>query len=315
MQPALWPRLIIGGLTCSVAVSACGASVATGASTPPATGVAGSVRPTPTPPTTAPTSSSAIPAPATGLPAGWNVLSTIHGRPSLASRTVLSAGSTVTLVRFDAASTRLVLHPGYQDPGGYGWSTHSVVLPAERPVLLAAFNGGFKLNLGDGGMAVGTRQAGRLQPGLASVVTYTDGSTQLGTWGVQVPMAGHPVASVRQNLHLLVSGGRAAADVDAIADWGATIQGAVVVARSALGIDGQGNMIWAGSTAATPRALAEALIAVGAQRAMELDINPYWVCAFSFTPTAQIPLLAGQHRPVGTYLTPWQRDFFTVDAK
>lgn len=221
----------------------------------------------------------------------------------------------MTLVRFDAASTRLVLHPGYQDPGGYGWSTHSVIQPAERPVLLAAFNGGFKLNLGDGGMAVGTRQAGVLQPGLASVVTYADGSSQIGAWGQQVPAAGRVVANVRQNLRLLVSNGQPAADVDVISDWGATIQGLVVVARSALGIDAQGDLIWAGSTGATPRALAQALIDVGAQQAMELDINPFWVSAFSFTPISQLPILPGQQRPIGTYLTAWQRDFFTVDSR
>ncbi len=218
-------------------------------------------------------------------------------------------------MRIDAATTRLVLHPGFQDPGGYGWTTHSFVQAAERPVLLAAFNGGFKLNLGDGGMAVGARQAGVLQPGLASVVTYADGSSQIGVWGQQVPAAGRAVANVRQNLRLLVSDGQPAADVDVIADWGATVQGLVVVARSALGIDAQGDLIWAGSMGATPRTLAEALIKTGAQRAMELDINPFWVCAFSFTPADQLPILAGQQRPIGTYLTPWQRDFFTVDSR
>ncbi len=233
----------------------------------------------------------------------------------MSTRTLTADGTSVTLVRFDAASTRLVLHPGYQDPGGYGWSTHSVVQSAERPVLLAAFNGGFKLNLGEGGMAVGTRRAGALLPGLASVVTYTDGSSQIGQWGLQVPAAGRAVANVRQNLRLLVSNGQPAADVDVIGDWGATVQGLVVVARSALGIDTQGDLIWAGSMAATPRVLAEALIAAGAQQAMELDINPFWVCAFSFTPGSQTPLLPGQERPVGTYLTAWQRDFFTIDSK
>lgn len=242
-------------------------------------------------------------------------MSTNRGRVSVSSRTITAAGASVTLLRFDAASTRLVLHPGYQDPGGYGWSTHSVVLPAERPLLLAAFNGGFKLNLGDGGMAVGARQAGALLPGAASVVTYTDGSSQIGQWGQQVPAPGRAVANVRQNLRLLVSDGHPAADIDVIGDWGATIQGAVVVARSALGIDSHGDLIWAGSMAATPRALAEALIAAGARQAMELDINPFWVCAFSFTPVSQSPLLPGQQRPVGTYLTAWQRDFFTVDSK
>ncbi len=66
----------------------------------------------------------------------------------MATQHTVSDGAAVELVRFDAPSTRLVLHPGYQDPGGSGWSTHSAVRADERPSLLAAFNGGFKLDAG-----------------------------------------------------------------------------------------------------------------------------------------------------------------------
>ena len=249
------------------------------------------------------------------LPIGWQMITAVHGRPSVATRSVSVDGFSITLVRFDAASTRLVLHPGYQDPGGYGWPTRSMVDPAERPRLVAAFNGGFKLNAGVGGMQIGDRQAGALQTGLASVVTYADGGTQIGGWLQGVPQPGRAVASVRQNLHLLVANARPAADVDVIADWGAMLFAAPVVARSALGIDARNNLIWAGSTASTPRALADALMAAGVTQAIQLDINPFWVCAFSFTPTTQTALLPGQQRPVGTYLTAWTRDFFTVDGR
>jgi len=221
----------------------------------------------------------------------------------------------VTLTRLDAQSTTLVLHPGYQDPGGTGWPTHSVVLAGERPILLAAFNGGFKLAVGAGGMAVGSRQAGVLQPGLASVVTYSDGGSQIGRWHQDVPSPARRVASVRQNLQLLVDAGQPASSVDSRDAWGATLGGGLVVARSALGIDTAHDLIWAGSDAASPRALAGALVAAGAVRAMELDINPFWVCSFAFPTGQQIPLMPGQQRTVGTYLTPWQRDFFTVDSR
>jgi len=103
------------------------------------------------------------------LPTGWTPFSTAHGRAAVATQHTVSDGAAVELVRFDAPSTRLVLHPGYQDPGGSGWSTHSAVRADERPSLLAAFNGGFKLDAGAGGMAVGTRQAGQLVDGLATV--------------------------------------------------------------------------------------------------------------------------------------------------
>ena len=252
-------RVVLGGLTLAVGISGCGASLSTtrnaqaGAGTP----ATSSHRPLRS-------AAGAPPGPAASqadLPAGWQRLSSVHGRAAVASRTVVAGGAITTLVRFDSLTTRLVLHPGYQDPGGSGWSTHSLVLPAERPVLLAAFNGGFKLGAGAGGMAVGSRQAGTLRPGLASVVTYPDGSAQIGSWGQQLPGAGRGVSSVRQNLRLLVSAGRPASDIDVIRDWGATLLGMTLVARSALGIDRQGNLVWAGSMAATPRALPKPLSA------------------------------------------------------
>ena len=256
-----------------------------------------------------------IPTASDPFPTGWRMVRVVHGRPSVAARSIAVDGVSITLVRFDAASTRLVLHPGYQDPGGAGWPTRSLVEPAERPKLVAAFNGGFKLNVGVGGMQIGGRHAGALQTGLASVVTYADGGSQIGAWLQGVPQPGRTVASARQNLHLLVANGKPAADVDVISDWGAMFFGGPVVARSALGIDTKNNLIWAGSVAATPRALADALVAAGVTQAMQLDINPFWVCAFSFTPTTQSPLLPGQQRPVGTFLTPWTRDFFTVVSR
>lgn len=299
-----WAAVACVGL---LAAAGCGAGTPTGLGASAAVPASGSANPA--------VQSPARTGPVDPLPSGWKPLVTVRGRPSVAIRSISTDAAAMTLIRLDAPSTRLVLHPGYQDPGGTGWPTHSAVRPDERPVLLAAFNGGFKLDAGAGGMMIGTRRAGRLGDGLASVVTYTDGTSEIGTWQRDVPAAGREVANVRQNLHLLVDGGHVAGNIDSVHTWGATIGGAFAVARSALGIDSGHNLMWVGSMSASPRALADALVAAGAVRALELDINPTWVCAFAFSSGQQSALLSGQQRPIGTYIQPWKRDFFTVDSR
>jgi hypothetical protein len=235
------------------------------------------------------------------------------GRPEIQTQTLSVNGSTVVVMRADTYTTRLVLHAGYQDPGGDGWLTGPSISAAEKPGLLAAFNGGFRLNLGLGGFLVLGRGAGAIQPGLASAVTYADGTSNIGTWGHDVPQPGKRVISVRQNLGMLVDNGRPAADVDEYGPWGATLGGGFAVARSGLGIDRYGNIMWAGSSNATPRSIAMALIQSGAVRAMQLDINPMWVDAFTFpNAVTQQLVLPTQYRQVGTYLEPYSRDYFTV---
>ena len=46
--------------------------------------------------------------------------------------------------------------------------------------------------------------------------------------------------------------------------------------RSAVGVDANGALVWAGGRL-TPADLANAIISAGAVRAMEMDINPDWV--------------------------------------
>jgi hypothetical protein len=98
--------------------------------------------------------------------------------------------------------------------------------------------------------------------------------------------------------------------------WGATLGGGEYVARSAVGEDATGDLLFAGSMSATPEDLAQALAERGARIGMELDINPEWVqLDVASKPggplTAEVP---GQNRPADQYLLGWSRDFFTVLA-
>ena len=236
-----------------------------------------------------------------------------RGRPEIQTQTLTAGGSTVVVLRADAATTKLVQHPGYEDPGAAGWPTADQITDAEKPNLLAMFNGGFRLNLGLGGFQIGSRVGAPMQPGFASVVTYGDGSADIGLWGTQVPNSKKQTVSVRQNLGMLVDNGALPANIDQYGPWGATLGGGFAVARSGLGIDAFGNLLYASSSYATPRAIGQALIDSGAIRAMQLDINPQWVCSFTVPDPYTVKVgLGTQSCGVGTFLNPYGRDWFSI---
>ena len=56
----------------------------------------------------------------------------------------------------------------------------------------------------------------------------------------------------------------------------------MLVWRSAIGVDRHGNLIYAAGNDQTVASLAAALIRAGAVRAMELDINSYWVSFITY---------------------------------
>jgi len=159
-----------------------------------------------------------------------------------------------------------------------------------------------------------------LRDGLGSIVTYTDGSTDIGSWHGELPSAGRTVASVRQNLTLLIDHGRPAANQDCISCWGATLGGISNPARSALGITRDGHLIWAGGEHLTVAQLADLLLGARVVRAVELDINPEWVAAYlyghraSHGPLTRVPIAPGQPGTPGQFLAPYSRDFFTRHA-
>jgi hypothetical protein len=150
--------------------------------------------------------------------------------------------------------------------------------------VAAAFNGGFKLTYRDVGFISDGHVAVALKPGLASIVTYTDGTTNIGAWQNGVPTARKTVFSVLQNQQLLVDRGVAAATVTncVITCWGDTIQNLTTVPRSGLGITATGQLVWGAGEHLTPAELADALVSAGAVRAIELDINPYAVAGYLY---------------------------------
>lgn len=246
----------------------------------------------------------------------WRAVVTMRGQTAV---WVAKRGG-ITMLRFNQRAARLVLHAGSVDPGPGPWRYGDAIRGSERHLLIAAFNSGFKLDTGAGGWRSGNRTAVPIAPGRASIVTYRNGFTDIGAWGRGVPSR-QPIASVRQNLYLLVAHGGAASTVGCIETcWGATVGGVLSVARSALGNDAQGHLIYGAAESVTPATLARGLIEGGVRRAAELDINPDWVAAYLYHhphhgPPRYVPVIPGQYGVYGQFLLPYSRDFFAVLAR
>jgi hypothetical protein len=255
----------------------------------------------------------------------WIPTALIRGRPAIWISRVSAYGEpgfTITLLRFDQQLVTLHLHAGGQEPGRSGWRFGDAIGTSELHSVVAGFNSAFRESYGAGGFEAYGRVGWPLKRGKASVVIYRDGGADIGRWELGVPAPGRPVASVRQNLGLLINQSRVPPSVDTCIKicWGDPLHEQPIVARSGLGISADGQLLWAAGHNLSVRALAQALLAKGAVRAMELDINPAWVAGYLYahprhaTTVTPIPLVPGQTGIAGQFLQPYFRDFFTVVA-
>jgi phosphodiester glycosidase len=216
----------------------------------------------------------------------------------------------------DSTRAWVQLYPGRYEPPNSG-SALAEVPAALRGGLLATFNSGFKLEDDNGGFVAFGHVYAPLRDGQATFVRYSDGTADVRTW-TGGPTPGANVVFARQNLPLIVMGGRLNPNLSDGPEWGATLGNAVRVWRSGVGIDAHGNLIYAAADIQTATSLAQILQRAGAIRAMELDINYEWTTFNFFTgwnTAGPTKLLPGMSRDVTRYLTPDDRDFFAVYAR
>jgi hypothetical protein len=213
--------------------------------------------------------------------------------------------------------TKITLNPGRLEPS-VSIPRGSMDVPrANRGTLLATFNSGFKLSDSRGGFVHNGHTYATMQDGLATIVGYRDGRIDVIDWQ-NGPTAPASVVFARQNLPLIVDEGRPSANLGSSAEWGATVGNAILVWRSGIGVDRHGNLIYAAGEDQSIGSLAHTLAHAGAVRAMELDINSYWVSFITYgAPGALSPvnLLPGMERSASRYLSPDDRDFFAVYSR
>ncbi len=216
----------------------------------------------------------------------------------------------------DATRAWAQLYPGRYEPPS-SQNPVAEVPPQLRPGLLATFNSGFKLEDDHGGFVAFGRVYAPLRKGQATFVRDRDGRADVRTWtGGSTPGPG--IEFARQNLALIIDGGRLNPNLSDGPEWGATLGNAIRVWRSGVGVDGRGDLLYAAADNQTVTSLARILQRAGAVRAMELDINAEWV-TFNFygawSAGGPQKLLPAMTRDATRYLSPDDRDFFAVYAR
>lgn len=261
------------------------------------------------------------------LEAVWTSTDGLASKPGAVQQTFLhpdaAAPSVIAnVVRFDQSKVRAVYVPGLSEPGG-NWAWGSQIPRDQRSTLIAAFNAGFKFKDTAGGVYTEGRNAVRpLQVGIASLVIGKDGKADVEAWPGDSALNG--VASVRQNLSLIVDGARPVDGLtsDAGAKWGTKRSQFQYTWRASVGVDAQGRLVYAAGSQMTMMQLANAMVDAGAVRAMELDIhdgvvtfNWYRQAPTSPLGVAGMKLTPSMQRKADRYLAPDQRDFFAIQAR
>jgi len=282
-------------------------------------------------PTPAPVTSPASP-PLPGEGQWQPVGRTIDGVPAVYEAFVrpnaVNTSYVVGIAWMDTKLLSATLYSGSTIPGGGPFTHTAPITPTAATTLVTAFNAGFLMSGANGGYYTDGTQQIPLVNGAASIVIYKDGSINIGAWNEGGLTMTPNVASVRQNLDLLVNNGAPAPGLLANDNnqWGATLGGAAAVWRSGLGITANGAIVYVGGPAMEITDVADLLVRAGAVRGMELDINTDWVNFASYAPTppnggAATPqngtnlissMTGGTDRYFQSY---WSRDFVTMSAR
>jgi hypothetical protein len=277
----------------------------------------------PAPSDIAPLASPPLPGEGVWHPAGRLV----HGVPAVYTTALrpdrLHTSLATGVAWMDPTLLRTVLFAGVQQPGG-SWAEEAPVSVATRPSLVAAFNSGFRLSESRGGYYNQGRVVRGLVPGAASLVIDSTGRATVGEWGRDVRL-GPEVASVRQNLALIVDAGSPVRGLDQNVRglWGATLGNRLFVWRSGVGVTATGALVYAAGNGLSVASLARVLVAAGAIRAMELDINSEFTRFFTYASPDQAQpasvvgtkLVPDMRSSPNLYLEAETRDFFALLAR
>jgi hypothetical protein len=133
---------------------------------------------------------------------------------------------------------------------------------------------------------------------------------------------GTQVAAVRQDLQLIVDGGKVthAVTTDPDAVFGRAVSAEALLWRSAVCVDRRGAVMFGYGKGLSVLTLAQLMQRAGCERAMELDDGAAWTTFDLYGPVEAgnpasvlgTKLLAEQSQPADRYLFPDARDFVAV---
>jgi hypothetical protein len=214
----------------------------------------------------------------------------------------------------DQTTTRAAMFNGSDIPGGKDWQLSNKVPKDLQPMLLGAFNGGFRFEHIKGGYKNEGRAVKELKDGEGTVAISKTGKITIGEFGRDIKDDGTWM-SFRQNLPLLVDQGKSMVDSRSDTWWGADFGNVLFVLRSSICQLADGRLMYGAVGKVDAKTLAQSLVNMGCQRAMQMDINGTWPTFHTFPVEAD----GAQHgnaldkRMGGSrdrYLTGSTREFF-----
>jgi hypothetical protein len=154
-----------------------------------------------------------------------------------------------------------------------GVTRAGLVPEVDRKRLVAAFNGGFKVEHGRFGMMVGGTELVAPRPKSCTFGELADGSLTIASWSA---IASEPFSWWRQTPGCMLENGMMHPGLRAAdsKNWGATLEGKTVIRRSAVGLGADRKTLFVGiSNSTTARALALGMQQAGASTVAQLDVN------------------------------------------
>jgi hypothetical protein len=186
----------------------------------------------------------------------------------------------VFVVAIDMTRVRLHAVAGYREPQTFekeakNYNRKAVIPPEHHEELLGAFNGGFMTEHGWYGMKVDGVTLVKPKEKACTLVGYEDDSLRLATWK-SVADTESKMRFYRQMPGCMYEDGKihpGLADPNSRA-WGATLDGETVIRRSAVGLSGDGKILYSAiSNSTTAKAIADGVKFAGAESVGQLDVN------------------------------------------
>lgn len=209
----------------------------------------------------------------------WRVLAALGSRAVIwgsSIRPLQKFGSVVaTVAVIEQTALRAGLFNGTEIPGKRGWNNGNHIMAAARPSLIAAFNGGFRLEHFKGGYITEGRVIRKMRENEATLAIDKDGLLHVGVWGKDLLDDGSWV-SLRQNLPPVVMDGKPSIDQFPGTYWGDDFHQVTFTYRSAICSRSDGRLMYVAVGKVDIDLLAEVLVNLGCVNAMELDINGNW---------------------------------------
>ncbi len=203
-----------------------------------------------------------------------------------------------------------------------------VIPDADKPTVMAVFNGGFKAMHGNFGMRIGRDTFLPPREASCTIALLPNEDIEIRTFSEIKDDEPHMLA-FRQTPPCLIERGEPNTRLlnEFTKNWGASVAGDTIIRRSALGLSHDKHFLFYGiGDAVSARSIGDALLAAGAYDAAQLDVNSAYprFMLVAHGPAGKAgdslaltdPLIPGLHyRPTEYVVTPEPRDFFYVKRK